>query len=313
MDLELSARAAATLAIRLAKPKLSPQAQAAERHEPRVKSLLVRAAKQAREAVPMGALEQVLGLGHPGTGAPLYVLQPVLQELRDALMGKELTHTAQHVTYIKTLEAQKKALPDVLLDTMRAGANAKPIPKFAMSFDATNPAAVEWAHDHAAGLIKGISDDVQDAVRLTVVQAFEEGIAPRDVARLIRADVGLTERDAGAVMKQQLKWLADGVAPEKATARAERYANQLLNSRAQTIARTETMRASNEGQRQLWEQAREAGLIDATTMQKVWIATDGACDECQTVDGESVGMDEDFSVGSDPPLHPNCRCTIGLA
>lgn len=311
MHLELSARAMATLVMRLAKPRRSPLAEAAEKHEPRLKSLLVRAAKQARDAVPMDALEHVLGLGHSGTGAPLYVLQPALQMMRDALMGHELTHTAQHVPHVKMLEAKRKTVPDVLHAAIASGADAKPIPKLTLAFDATNPSAVAWAHDHAAELIRGVSDAVQDAVRLTVVQAFENGIPPRDVAKLIRADIGLTERDAGAVMKKQLAWLAEGVSPEKATARAERYASQLLDARAQTIARTETMRASNEGQRELWAQAREAGLIDAATQQKTWIATDGACDECAEVDGQVVGIDEDFSIEG-PPAHPNCRCTEGL-
>lgn len=309
MELQLSARTLATFAIRLAKPKAAAVSDAAARHEGAIRALIVRAARVERASVPLDELENVLGL-HGGTGAPLYVIAPVLQALRDALMGEEVTYTAQHVTHVKVLEAKRKSLPDLLFDTLVSGARAKlPI---GMTFDATNPAAIAWAHDHAAELIKEISDHVQDAIRLTVVQSFEEGIAPRDVAKLIRSNIGLTDRDAGAVMKKQIAWLADGVAPEKATARAERYADKLLRSRADTIARTEGMRAANEGQRQLWDQAVDAGLVDAATQQKVWIATDDACPECQEVDGETVGLDEDFSVGSDPPLHPNCRCTIGL-
>ncbi len=78
------------------------------------------------------------------------------------------------------------------------------------------------------------------------------------------------------------------------------------------IARTEVMDAANEGLAQSWSQAVEAGLLTGNE-KKVWIATSDACPECEEVDGEEVPMDDDFSVGDDPPLHPNCRCTMGLS
>lgn len=82
-------------------------------------------------------------------------------------------------------------------------------------------------------------------------------------------------------------------------------------ARAEMIARTEAMDAANEGLAQGWSQAVDEGLLTGDE-QKEWIATPGCCDECDAVDGEKVPMDEDFSVGDDPPLHPNCRCTMGL-
>lgn len=308
MDLQLSPIAVATLMLRLAKPKLSPMAQAAEKHEPSIRGLLLRTFREAKSRVLMDALEHVLGFGHPGTGAPLYVIEPIVQFIADALMGDDVTLMAPH----RFLEAKHKDLPDLLHAAVKSGGRVAAEP-LNMSFDDANPASIAWAHDHAAKRVVEISEDVRDAIRLTVVDSFESGMAPHEVARVIRANIGLTERDAGAVMKRQLKMLADGVDAAKATRSAEKYASELLTSRAQNIARTEAMQASNAGARELWSQARDKGLLDPLTQQKVWIATDGACPQCEEVDGETVGLDEDFSVGVDPPLHPNCRCTMGLA
>lgn len=179
-----------------------------------------------------------------------------------------------------------------------------------MAFDIANPEAIAWAEQHAAELVTDVTMEARAAIRTVVTDAFDAGMPPRETAKLIRASIGLTERDAGAVMKRQLKMLADGVDPSVATAKAEKYAAKLLRRRAETIARTETMRASNEGQAQLWKQAREKGLLPAT-MKKVWIAFD-PCPICAPLAGETVPVDATFSIGSDPPAHPNCRCTVGL-
>ena len=88
-------------------------------------------------------------------------------------------------------------------------------------------------------------------------------------------------------------------------------------ARAEVIARTETMRASNLGQQEAWNQAIDEGLLTGQE-KKEWIATpdDRECDDCDDVDGQRVPIDGEFdtSEGSldGPPLHPNCRCTVGI-
>ncbi len=309
MELQVSARVVAQLVSRLAKPRLTPIAEAAAKHEKRLAGVFTRSVKAARALVPMRDLEDVLGL-HGGWGSALYVVQDVVQAWADALMGDDVALTHSHGTHYREMEAAT-SLPDALASAARAGAKAAVRTyDLAMSFTSVNPAAIAWAHDHAALLITSMSDDVKDAIRLTVVQSFEEGIAPRDVAKLIRANIGLTERDAGAVMKRQLKLLADGMSPARAVAAAEKYADKLVRSRALTIARTEGMRAANEGQRMLWEEARKVGLLSGLE-KKVWITAD-PCPICEPLEGETVGMNESFSIGTDPPAHPRCRCTIGL-
>lgn len=145
---------------------------------------------------------------------------------------------------------------------------------FNLAFNVDSPEAIAWARAHAGELAKGISDTTREDIADAVAEALEgEGIDSAYDA--ILAAVG-------------------------------------DDARADMIARTEIMDASNEGLAQSWDQAVEAGLLSGNEL-KVWIATSGCCSDCEELDGEEVPMKEDFSCGDDPPLHPNCRCTMGLS
>jgi SPP1 gp7 family putative phage head morphogenesis protein len=76
------------------------------------------------------------------------------------------------------------------------------------------------------------------------------------------------------------------------------------DDRAEMIARTESAFADVHGNIEGW---RASGEVT----QKQFLAAPDCCDECQEIDGETVGLDDTFSDGSDgPPLHPRCRCNI---
>lgn len=79
-----------------------------------------------------------------------------------------------------------------------------------------------------------------------------------------------------------------------------------FEARCLTIARTETIGASNFA---ITEAAQQSDVATG----KQWSATaDGDVDAiCVDLDGETVGLDEDFGDGIDqPPAHPNCRCRL---
>lgn len=148
------------------------------------------------------------------------------------------------------------------------------------AFDHTDPKAVEWVKDHAAKTITGISNTTRDEIKQLVEDAFTQQF---DVETLAGEIADLIGDDA----------------------------------RAEMIARTETMDAANEGQQAAWDQAIDDGLLTGNEKQE-WIVTpdDRLCPICEDVDGQTVGLDENFEVDGDeidgPPAHPNCRCTIGL-
>lgn len=173
-----------------------------------------------------------------------------------------------------------------------------------------NPEAVRWAEERAGDLVVGTAE-LQARVHAIVAQALQDGATPDEVAGMLRYAVVLTERQALAVAAFRARLQRSGVTGSALAAKVERYASAKLRERAWTIARTELMAATNRGQRALWRAAQERGML--RNMKQVFIVTDDehVCDECAMLDGETADVDASFS-GGDPPLHPNCRCTIGL-
>jgi len=183
------------------------------------------------------------------------------------------------------------------------------------ALNTTNPLATTAA-EFAGRRIVAVSLDTQAEVATLISNAFENGVTVRDTARLIRNVVGLGPRDVSALNTFAEGLVADGVGPTDVASQAARYGAQLLNRRATTIARTEVIDASSAGQQALWDHAVATGILSPTS-QKVWIANDDACPECDALDEEVVGIDEQFD-GPDGPIdgptvHPNCECTVGLA
>lgn len=101
------------------------------------------------------------------------------------------------------------------------------------------------------------------------------------------------------------------------------YARRWLKYRAETIARTESLRAANVGAREGWRQAIERGAIDAQLVRRRWLT---AQDERVRLshrpiprmnpgpEGFGIGFDQPFATPDGqtmgPPHGPNCRCTL---
>jgi HK97 family phage portal protein len=102
----------------------------------------------------------------------------------------------------------------------------------------------------------------------------------------------------------------------------DKFAGKISKNRATTIARTETIRAANEGARATY---KAAGVTKMT-----WIASTDACPYCRGLNGKTISVEENFLSKDDvympegtkkalnlsygdipsPPVHPGCRCTI---
>lgn len=221
------------------------------------------------------------------------------------------------------------------------------------SFDTANPEAERWARERSSDAITGIDEEtraaITKAVRPIIAGGFSRGETVQRMARRIREHVGLTVRDSNAVDAFRARLLeanpgslvragklptlepgkgrysirvrvpAGGLTERQLERAVQKYSDLLLNKRAIRIARTETMRASNQGQLQLWQQNRAAGLLTGNE-KKVWIVTpdDDLCPVCRPMAGQKVGLTESFDTGrfgkvKSPPAHPQCRCAIGLA
>ncbi len=182
------------------------------------------------------------------------------------------------------------------------------------SFTSTDPFSVVAAQTETAKLVTSVTNETRQAIRDVITKSIQDGVTPKDTAKLLRDVVGLNSQQSMAVYNlwQKLdKQGASNIVKDKATAA---YGEKLLRYRTETIARTEIMRAQNLGQRAAWNDAVAKGHIGAQS-SKVWIVAldDRLCPLCEGQSGEVVPLDGVFSGGvSEPPLHPRCRCTVGL-
>lgn len=126
------------------------------------------------------------------------------------------------------------------------------------------------------------------------------------------------------------KTLAEGIQAGEGIGELKKRVNGVYDNisgyRSERIARTETLKASNSA---TLEAYRQTGYVT----QKAWAVNPNACDECNDYNGKTVPLDDPFlSLGEthtftdsngdeqevvnsydtieEPPLHPNCRCTI---
>jgi hypothetical protein len=221
--------------------------------------------------------------------------------------------------------------------------------QLAMRFDAINPHTVQSVRTYGFNLIRQVTDDTRDGIRAIVSNALEFGGHPSEQARQIRSLIGLTEnqadavsnfrrlleeRDRGALTRALRDRRFDGtlnrtlgedavdeLSQEQIDKMVERYASRMLDFRANTIARTETINAARLGTQGAWVQATENGLLQRSKLRQGWMVTpdDRLCLYCAEVpllnpDGVPLGGQFKTALGmvDGPTLHPLCRCILYL-
>jgi len=147
-------------------------------------------------------------------------------------------------------------------------------------FDLTNPAIRQWLEDAAFTFAHEVNSTTIEALRTILQDGIDAGMSIPELADAIKAEFG-----------------------------------DISASRAETIARTETAEAVNQGG---LEAARQSGVVSG----KVWLAgLDNRTRESHIeAHGQEVGLEEDFAVGDAtgpcpgsmgrPEEDINCRCTM---
>lgn len=193
--------------------------------------------------------------------------------------------------------------------SMRAAERSRNKVNIGFAFDQTSPEAIAWAQKHAGELVTNLSVQQRKNVRQLVTDAFAKQQTTKQLAAQLKDVVGLT----GPQFSKYQRLLAEN---QRA---AQVYAKKAWQARAVTIARTETLRASNEGQRQAWNQATKQGLLSGQELRE-WITTydDRTCPICAPMDGQLTGLKEGFKLPdgssvSGPPAHVKCRCAQGIS
>lgn len=193
----------------------------------------------------------------------------------------------------------------------------------AVRFDLTNPRAVAFASTQSATLVRQVTAETQAGIRQIVAAGQQGQLTVRDQARAIRQFIGLTDRQAQAVMNFRGALIAEGVSPERVKQLTQRQFQRAVNQRARLIARTETMQAANTGQQELWRQATDQGLLNPTQTKRRWVTQgvfnpDNPCPICRPMDRQERGLEELFESPFNgmralhPPIHPACVCSVTL-
>jgi hypothetical protein len=232
-----------------------------------------------------------------------------------------------------------------------AAAVASPLGGLVLQFDMKNLLIPPLIDQFIGRQIVEINDETRQAVKLVIQRAFRDGLHPYESARLIQDFVGLHSRWANAVYSYRAQLIDSGKSPWRVEQLTQRYANRLRKKRARMIARTETLHAANLGQLEAWKQSQLAGTLPLTA-KKRWIVTpdDRLCERCAPLrihqplpmDGLFFSQCVGFPLSdpahralwnsavpnscppgteanprpkakAEPPLHPNCRCSMVLS
>jgi hypothetical protein len=215
-----------------------------------------------------------------------------------------------------------------------------------------NPRLEQFAITMTSTRIREIDQTTRDTIRQVLQRGLTAGDDPFAIARQIRGSIGLTRRQEAAVSnyERMLRALdpealerklrdrrSDGsvgraIANDKALTDAQirslvdRYRDRYVKYRANVIARTESIRAVQGAQWELFQDMINKGQIDIRQVRRKWINTnDGHVRNSHVqipqINPRGVGQAETFASPLGPILYPGdpsalaantiqCRCTV---
>lgn len=197
-------------------------------------------------------------------------------------------------------------------------------------FTSISNRATDYATTRSAQLVREVDASNRLAIRRIIGEAFTGPTTVQGTARKLRRVVGLHSRWANAVLRfddqQMARLVREGLTVDEARVKADvltkRYRDKLIRRRAEMIARTELMQASNFGRYSAWEASENVGLVDPVTRKRWVTAPQGSsygppCEECTAMAASSKDSPPPWNGAfpnglSMPPAHPHCRCTAVL-
>lgn len=221
-----------------------------------------------------------------------------------------------------------------------------------LSFNPTDSDAVELMRANRLRFISNATQAQRDATRLALTQQFEIGAGIRETARAFKDSLGLTPRQVLAVQRYR-QLLEQGslealnrnlrdrrfdrtiqraaredvpLTAEQVNRMVDRYRQRFIKFRAETVARTESVRVTSMARDNALRQVLEQGNISDTRVERVWLPVNDqrTRDHHASMRNQTVGLNQEFVDGQgsrlrfpgDPnaPVNTtaNCRCVLQI-
>ena len=256
---------------------------------------------------------------------------------------------AQHAAYVSAGQTSARWI---------AGQIAKrSVQKKLPHFDALDPPALQWAEANRLQLIRDLTTEQRDLIRQALIGGARSGANPLAIATEFRDSIGLTAAqeeivqnyrrqleggDLAAALERELssgasdQTIGAAMRANKPLTAAQidlavnRYRDNFITLRSETIARTETQRVAHQGSGELYRQAISRGDISADQIERTWVHSPRARNKAnerefhREMHGQTRGWDEPFVSGRGVELRypgdPNagaeetigCRCTVTI-
>lgn len=194
-------------------------------------------------------------------------------------------------------------------------------------------------------LIAELESGARDSIDQAIMYGVTQGFTPDEIAASIRDSISLTARQSQAVanfrnlieqgdpgaLTRALRdtsfddlledsTFGDGVLSDDIIDKmVDAYAENYLDYRALTIAKTEATRASSLGLHEAYRQAVEGGALPDEAVRRHWQIDldENTCPVCLSIpemNPQGVGVNEMFESidgpQDDSPVHVSCRCSV---
>lgn len=289
----------------------------AARFTPRIKKAFLASVADIKDKAVIGAITDAIQVGDleaafRATGLSPAAMRPITQ----------MIETAFETGGVTVANSAPRGITDSLGN------------RAVFRFDVRNSRSEAWLRDHSSSLVTRITDDTRGNIRTIIQRGVAEGRNPRnialDIVGRINPDTGRRTGGVIGLTAPQEQWVGnarrdlntldaryftreardkrfdsivrkaiDGGKPlpaAKVNAIIDKYSDNLLLQRGETIARTEAIQSLNRAADDAFRQAIDEGTLAPSAVTKTW---DSAGDarvrpSHRIMEGQAVKMDEPF-------------------
>lgn len=221
-----------------------------------------------------------------------------------------------------------------------------------IDFNQINARAVKKMELNSLRLVREFTQSMREATQTALVEGVRRGMNPLQVAKEFQGAIGLTqaqeravqnyrghlERNSRVALNRELRDRrfdptvqraldgTTGLSTDQINRMVERYRERMVQYRARVIARTESLRAVQQANHEMYLQAIEGGQIAADSLLRKWnpAKDDRVRNSHEQMRGQLRGMEEPFISGlgnllmypTDPEAPADdtiqCRCSLSI-